>query len=105
MFAGYPVTTDWNNASASWSNPWTNEGGDFNDSLYEIGLIKAGSDGAVRFDITRLVTSWQQGTISNHGLIIIPLEENRRITELVRQSSFPQGVFARVIIYFSYTHP
>ncbi len=105
MFAGYPVTTDWNKATASWSGPWTNQGGDYTDSLYEIGLIKARGDGKVRFDITRLVKEWQQGSIPNYGLIIIPLEEERKITGLVHPSGFPQGVFAKVIIYFSYTHP
>jgi hypothetical protein len=105
MFAGYPVTSDWNKASASWSVAWTNDGGDYNDSLYEIGLMKAGGDGQVRFDVTRLVTSWQQGRISNYGLIIIPLEEDRKITELVHPSGYPQGVYAKVRIYFSYTHP
>jgi hypothetical protein len=105
MFAGFPVTTDWNNATASWSNPWTKEGGDYNDSLYEIGLIKARGDGEVRFDITRLVRGWQQGSISNYGLMIKPLEEERKIKELVHPTSLPQGVFAKVRIYFSYTHP
>ena len=105
MFAGYPVTTDWNKATASWSGTWSNAGGDYNDSLYEIGLIKARGDGQVRFDITRLVTSWQQVAISNYGLIIIPLEEDRKITELIHPSGFPQGVYAKVRIYFSYTHP
>jgi len=105
MFAGYPVTFDWNKAAVSWSGSWTNEGGDYNDSLYEIGLIKAGGNGVVRFDITRLVTSWQQEAISNYGLIIIPLEEDRRITELLHPSGYPQGVYAKVRIYFSYTHP
>lgn len=105
MFAGYPVTTEWSGATASWSGIWTNEGGDYNDSLYEIGLIKSGSDGVVRFDITRLVRSWQQNSMSNYGLIIIPVEEERRITKLVHPFGFPQGVFAKVIIYFSYTHP
>ena len=105
MFAGYPVSSDWNKASVSWSGTWTNDGGDYNDSLYEIGLMKARSDGQVRFDITRLVTSWQQETISNYGLIIIPLEEDRKITELVHPSDFPQGVYAKVRVYFSYTHP
>ncbi len=105
MFAGYPVTRDWTGAAPSWSNSWTNEGGDYNDSLYETGLIKAGGDGTVRFDITRLVTAWQQGSLANHGLIIIPSEEDRRITRLNQPDAFPQGVFAKVTIYFSYTHP
>ena len=55
--------------------------------------------------ITRLVRSWQQQVMLNYGLIIIPLEEERKITELVHPSGFPQGVLAKVTIYFSYTHP
>ncbi len=105
MFAGYPVTRDWSGAAPSWSSPWISEGGDYNDSLYETGLIKARGDGTVRFDITRLVTAWQQGSMSNYGLIIIPAEEERRITQLVHPAGLPQGVFAKVTIYFSYTHP
>jgi hypothetical protein len=105
MFAGFPVTTDWDKATVSWSGSWTNEGGDYNDSLYEIGLIKARSDGVVRFDITRLVTAWQQELIPNYGLIIIPVEEERKITDLEHPIGFPLDVFAKVTIYFSYTHP
>jgi hypothetical protein len=105
MFVGYPLTTDWSAATSSWSSPWTNEGGDYNESLRQIGLIKAGSYGQVRFDITRLVTAWQQGSVSNHGLIIMPLNEERKIRQLVHPAGFPQGVFAKVTIYFSYTHP
>jgi hypothetical protein len=104
-FAGYPVTRGWIGAGLSWSSPWTNEGGDYNDSLYETGLVKTRGDGTVRFDITRLVTAWQQGSLANYGLIIIPVEEERRITQLVHPAEFPQGVFAKVTIYFSYTHP
>jgi hypothetical protein len=94
MFSGYPVIRD-----------WTSEGGYYNDSLYETGLIKAGGDGTVRFDITRMVTAWQQRSLANYGLIIIPSEEDRRITRLNQPDGFPQGVFAKVTIYFSYTHP
>lgn len=105
LFAGCPVTTNWNKTGVSWSNPWTTEGGDYNDSLYEIGMIKARGDGRVRFNITRLVKRWVHGAAPNHGIIIIPIEEDRKITELVHPSSFPEGVFAKVTIFFSYTHP
>jgi hypothetical protein len=105
LFAGYPVTTNWNNAGISWSNPWTAEGGDYNDSLYEIGLIKTKGDGKIRFDITRLVKRWVHESVPNYGIIVIPIEEERKITELVHPSSFPEGVFAKVTIFFSYTHP
>jgi hypothetical protein len=105
LFVGHPVTTNWNNTGISWSNPWSTEGGDYNDSLYEIGLIKAGSDGKVRFDITRLVKRWVHDSVPNYGIIVIPIEEERKITELVRPSSFPEGIFAKVTIFFSYTHP
>ena len=105
LFAGYPITNEWNKTSASWSNPWTKTGGDFNDSLYEIGMIKTKGDGKVRFDITRLAERWQQQSMPNYGIILIPLEKDRKITGLVHPSDFPQGVFAKVTIYFSYTHP
>jgi hypothetical protein len=105
LFAGYPVTTDWIKTTATWSNPWTKNGSDFNDSLYEIGMIKAKGDGKVRFDITRLVERWQQGSIPNYGIIIIPLEEGRKIKGLMHPSDLPPGIFAKVRIYFSYTHP
>ncbi len=103
IFAGYPITTAWDNASVSWSSPWANEGGDYVDSLYDIGFVKAG--GEARFDITHLVARWQQGSMPNYGLIIIPVEEERKITQLVHPEGLPQGVYAKVTIYFSYTHP
>jgi hypothetical protein len=105
LLGGHAVTTNWNKAGVSWSNPWTIEGGDYNDSLYEIGLIKARTDGKVRLNITHLVERWVHESVPNYGIIIIPLEEERKITELVHPSSFPEGVFAKVMIFFSYTHP
>jgi hypothetical protein len=105
LFGGYALTTDWNKSTVSWSNPWATEGGDYNDSLYEIGLAKAKGDGKIRFNITHLVEKWVQESVPNYGILIIPLEEHRKITELVHPSSFPQGVFAKVTIFFSYTHP
>jgi hypothetical protein len=105
LFGEYPVTTDWNKAGVSWSNPWTTAGGDYNDSLCEIGLVKAKGDGRIRFNITHLVEKWVHESVPNYGIIIIPLEDHRQITELLHPASFPQGVFAKVTIFFSYTHP
>ena len=105
LLVAHPVTTGWNNAGVSWSNPWTTEGGDYNDSLYGIGLIKPRRDGRVELDITRLVKRWVHESAPNYGIIIIPLERYRKITDLVHPSSFSEGVFAKVTIFFSYTHP
>ena len=105
LFAAHPLTTNWNKTGISWSSPWTTEGGDYNDSSCGIGLIKTRNDGKIRLDITHLVKRWVHESVPNYGIIIIPLEEKRKITELVHPSSFPQGVFAKVTIFFSYTHP
>lgn len=105
MLAAYPVTTDWNKSSASWSNPWTNIGGDYNDSLCEMGFVKFSGEGKVRLDITNFVERWQKQSMANYGLIVFPLETDRKIISLVHPPSFDMNVYAKVIIYFSYTHP
>ena len=105
MLAAYPVTTDWNKSSASWSNPWTNSGGDYNDSLCEIGLVKSSSEERIRLDITHFVERWQKQSMPNYGLIVFPVETDRRIIGLVHPPGFAMNVYAKVIIYYSYTHP
>jgi hypothetical protein len=105
MLAAYPVTTDWNKSSASWSNPWTNSGGDYNDSLCEIGLVKSSGEERVRLEITHFVERWQKQSMANYGLIVFPLETDRKIMSLVHHPSFDTNVYAKVIIYYSYTHP
>jgi hypothetical protein len=105
MLAAYPLTMDWNKSNASWSNPWANRGGDYNDSLCEIGMVKSSSEERVRLDITRLVERWQKQSMNNYGLIVFPLETDRKIVSLVNHPSFGTNVYAKVIIYFSYTHP
>ncbi len=105
MLTAYPLTTDWNKSTASWSSPWGNSGGDFNDSLGEIGMVKSSGEEKVRLDITHMVERWQKQTLANYGLVVFPLETDRKIDSLEHHPGLASNVYAKVVIYFSYTHP
>lgn len=64
------ITRSWT-ASANWNSPWTNSGGDFGTTNY--GTLDPSFGGYQSVTITPLVTSWWNGTFSNHGLILDPI--------------------------------
>jgi len=95
-----PVTTDWSSGNVGWTNPWTNPGGDFNDSLTAFGHIRQSGDSDVRIDITRLIQSFKTGNTPNLGLLIRQVGNRLRPYSL-RQISVPGGnALVQMAIYY-----
>jgi hypothetical protein len=99
-----PITTDWSSGNVGWTNPWTNPGGDFNDSLTAFGHIRQSGDSDVRIDVTRLIQSYLSGRIPNRGLLIRQTENLMRAFSL-RQISIPGGnAIAQIVIYYLHSN-
>lgn len=66
----YRVTTEWNEGTATWNDPWNTPGGDFDGqaliTTFEIGAMGC----AIPVDLTSLVTSWVEGGYANYGILI-----------------------------------
>ena len=50
LMGAYPVTKAWKSANLSWSEAWTNTGGDYADSIYSTGVIRTSTDRPTRMD-------------------------------------------------------
>jgi hypothetical protein len=95
-----PVTTDWSFGNVNWMNPWTNPGGDYNDSLTAFGHIRQAGDSDVRIDVTRLIQSFKAGNTSNYGFLIRQVGEQLR-TYSFRQMNVPGGnALVQLAIYY-----
>ncbi len=97
----FPVSTSWESANLSWSSGWTNSGGDYVDSIFSTCLIRRSEDKLTRADITDVAQLWADGTLPNYGLIVMPLEDLGRYLKLHESSSLPQGVKAKVRVFYS----
>lgn len=95
-----PVTTNWSQGNINWTNPWSNPGGDYNDSLTAFGHIRQSGDSDVRIDVTRLIQSFKSGRIPNNGLLVKQAGNMMRAFSL-RQISIPGGnALAQLAIYY-----
>jgi hypothetical protein len=63
-----PIVTEWESSTACWDYPWGTPGGDVISRFRERYLIREA--GRARFDITRLVQSWSDGSLENHGILL-----------------------------------
>jgi len=95
-----PVTTDWSPENVGWTSPWTNPGGDTDDSLNAFGHIRQSRDSDTRIDVTRLIQIYKNGRIPNQGLLIRQAGNMMRAFSL-RQISIPGGnALAQLAIYY-----
>jgi len=97
----FPVTRSWETAGLSWSDGWTNSGGDYADTIYSSCLIRSSTDRVTRIDITDIVQMWVDGTLTNHGLIVMPLEDSERFLKLHTSPNLPPNVEAKVKVFYT----
>jgi hypothetical protein len=65
------VLSSWTAGSASWSSPWTNEGGDLDDAYYDIVTLDPGSTGGkLRLDVSSMIRAMAVGEIGEYGLAL-----------------------------------
>jgi hypothetical protein len=97
----FPVATSWESANLSWSSGWSNPGGDYIDTIYSSCVIRTSTDRLTRADITEIVQMWVDSTLTNNGVILMPLEDGSRFMKLHDTNGFPQGVKAKVRVFYS----
>jgi hypothetical protein len=71
----YPLTTSWDSRSVSWTSPWQNVGGDFDDEDVTLVAITRGESLKGHADVTDIVRSWTKGTRTNRGIVLISSRE------------------------------
>jgi len=81
----YPVTTEWN-SEATWAYPWAEDGGDFNDDIGGFFTVEVGDDRLTMIDVTTTVRAWNDSSLTNRGIIVIPRKFNQEA-----YTSFSQG--------------
>jgi hypothetical protein len=101
LMGAYPLTRNWESANLSWSGGWTTPGGDFTDTIYSSSLIRSSTERLTRIDITDIMQMWMDGTITNYGLMVIPLEDSARFLKLHANSAWSPEVKAKVRIFYT----
>ncbi len=66
----YPITTDWYGNNVSWTNPWNEPGGDFDELHYAHALVSLPQEQEVRFDLTNLLQGFCSGNLEYYGFIV-----------------------------------
>ncbi len=65
----YPLTTGFNEVTATWNSPWTAPGGDYDNGIFSGAQVPEAWENWVEWDITDLVkTRWSN--IASSGLLI-----------------------------------
>jgi len=101
LMGAFPVTKSWDSANLSWSSGWSNSGGDYADTIYSSCVIRTSTDRLTRADITDIVQMWVDGTLDNHGVILMPLEDSGRFMKLHTGVNLPPSVKAKVRIFYT----
>lgn len=97
----YRVTSSWNEDSATWEFPWTNPGGDFDNSFVYAVYPPSQINCMLTIDITNLVQEWVNGT-PNYGLLLYSTGTNH----IIKYSSKEETVVEQhPKLYVEYTAP
>jgi hypothetical protein len=101
LMGAFPMTKSWQTGTLSWSEGWTEAGGDYTDTIYSTGVIRTSTDRLSRMDITDIVQMWVDSTLVNHGVILMPLEDSDRFMQLHTGVNLPPSVKAKVRIFYT----
>jgi hypothetical protein len=82
----YPLLTSWNGRTATWTYPWRTEGGDFDAEDRNFTSVEVGFRREVSLDVTSMVQDWVDGSMDDHGLIVVPTKSDLEPYRLFRNS-------------------
>jgi hypothetical protein len=94
----HPITTDWDLATATWNNPWTEPGGDYDKTHFGERLITKVEDQLVKIDITDLYMRWFDGRLPYYGFLIKISRSSWDQFTIVRNGNDP---YATLNIHYS----
>lgn len=66
----FPLTTEWDGATASWDGAWGTPGGDFERTEHAVWIARPGEHLVLRFDVTDMAAAWAEGTAMNNGVAL-----------------------------------
>jgi len=94
------LAKDWNAQTVSWSEPWSNPGGDLSDSNKTVLTLYSGGEMFCRTNITHLLQVWADGG-ANYGLILKAVQDQNLSLNRLDTSALPPGIKARVKIWYT----
>jgi hypothetical protein len=65
----YKLASAWSEISVTWNSPWTNPGGDFDNSQAYASFLPNQTNCMLTIDLTELVQEWVNGT-PNYGFLL-----------------------------------
>jgi hypothetical protein len=101
LMGAFPVTKSWASATLFWTEGWTKSGGDYADTIYCTGVIRTSTDELSWMDITDIVQMWADTTLTNYGVMVMPLEDSDRFLKLHDTPGLPPTAKAKVRIYYT----
>lgn len=80
VFNVHALTANWTETEASWNSrsstqPWATPGGDYDPFIFYRGTMTK-TPGWYPIDVSRLVDFWLKGVFANHGMIMVPDNDN-----------------------------
>jgi hypothetical protein len=82
----YLITSQWDETSVTWNSPWTNVGGDFDNSHAYASFIPDQSDCMLIIELTDLVQEWVNGT-PNYGFLLYSTGPNHILRYASKENS------------------
>ncbi len=106
-FEVHAITTNWTEAEASWNSAsstryWTTPGGDYDPYIFHRGTLTK-TAGWYPIDVSRLVDFWLEGTLANHGMIMVPDNGDNTVSWKYFYSSEENTVAVRPKLIVNYT--
>ena len=71
-FEVFPVTREWSAGEVAWDEGWADGDGTWSRADGALIDIPVGEERSVRIDVTRLVQTWVDGGLANHGSVLVP---------------------------------
>jgi hypothetical protein len=96
----YPITTNWSSETASWTTPWTNPGGDFDEVNYAEYAISLPGEQNIQVDLTDLCMRWADGRLPYYGFLI-DISESSLAGVTFLNGEGGNGPIARLTISYS----
>ncbi len=94
------LVTDWDAGTVSWSQPWSNPGGDISDSNKTVLALYSGGEMLCRANITHLLQAWVDGA-PNYGLILKAVRDKNLSLSRLDGPNLPPGVKARIKVWYT----
>jgi hypothetical protein len=82
----YLITSPWNETSVTWNSPWTNVGGDFDNSHAYASFLPNQSNCMLTIDLSDLVQEWVNGT-PNYGFLLYSTGPNHILRYSAKENS------------------